>query len=577
MCRYVGTPTLTEDFVHKRYLSLLFFPAVLCAQVVTPLPAGTQPAPDPTLACTIEGAAVDASTGQPVRNASIVLRPGPGSSSSATASAASTDNEGKFAIKGIVAGTYRLTAAHSGYLQTEYGARRPGGSGSTISLSPEQTLRALVLRMYRQGVIAGRVVDDAGDSVERAQVSALQYQYVGRDRQLLQTDSTNTDDQGNYRIFGLAPGRYILRAQTQSLIMGQTSDVQSEYAYLPAYYPGTSDESLATPLDLGAGAQLPGIDFTLAKSRVYRVQLQVQNQTGAAGRIMVMLQARQAVFTPGSSRINPVDAKNKLDLRNISPGSYILMASMSDQNQIYSGRVDIEVVDRDLENIVIPLRPCPELAGEVKTEDDAPINFASLRVTLASPTSVRVSTGGLVTSAIGFGTSVAEKVGDDGKFVLHDIFPDSPRPTVSPLPDGFYVKSIQLNDQEVLESGLDFSHGAGGPLRFVLSGKAGTVQGVVGDDDDNPAASATVVLVPKSDTRRALPQFYKIATTNQQGQFTIRNVDPGDYRVFAWEDVETGAWLDPDFVKPFDSKATGLTVDPSGHPQFRLKSIPAGK
>jgi hypothetical protein len=88
---------------------------------------------------------------------------------------------------------------------------------------------------------------------------------------------------------------------------------------------------------------------------------------------------------------------------------------------------------------------------------------------------------------------------------------------------------------------------------------------------------ATVVLIPKSEKRRSNVQFYKTATSDQKGLFTIKSVDPGDYKAYAWEDVETQAWMDPEFVKPVESKGTTITVDPSGQHQLQLKAIPAEK
>jgi hypothetical protein len=85
------------------------------------------------------------------------------------------------------------------------------------------------------------------------------------------------------------------------------------------------------------------------------------------------------------------------------------------------------------------------------------------------------------------------------------------------------------------------------------------------------------VLIPKSEKRRSNVQFYKTATTDQKGLFTIKSVDPGDYKAYAWEDVETQAWMDPEFVKPVESKGTAVTVDPSGQHQLQLKAIPAEK
>jgi uncharacterized surface anchored protein len=180
-------------------------------------------------------------------------------------------------------------------------------------------------------------------------------------------------------------------------------------------------------------------------------------------------------------------------------------------------------------------------------------------------------------SSFTFGTSARAKVAEDGKFNLTNIFADANRLSVTGLPAGFYVKAMQMGSQDVLESAPDFGNAQGSGLRITVSGKAGTATGTVTDAADKPVGGATVVLIPKSEKRRSNVQFYKTATTDQKGLFTIKSVDPGDYKAYAWEDVETQAWMDPEFVKPVESKGTAVTVDPSGQHQMQLKAIPAEK
>jgi hypothetical protein len=52
---------------------------------------------------------------------------------------------------------------------------------------------------------------------------------------------------------------------------------------------------------------------------------------------------------------------------------------------------------------------------------------------------------------------------------------------------------------------------------------------------------------------------------------------PGDYQLLAWEDVESGAPSDPDFVKPFEAQAKSVKLDVSGHEAVQLKAIPTSE
>jgi protocatechuate 3,4-dioxygenase beta subunit len=490
-----------------------------------------------------------------------------------------TDTQGRFAIREIVPGIYRLTISRSGYVQTEYGSRGQGGAGTPLTLAARQSLASLEVRLRRHGVIAGRVVDDTGEPVERTQVSAMRYRYVNGERQMVTVGSDSTDDQGNYRIFGLEPGRYYVRAApgasgfSISTATVSASQSQPQLSYLPVYYPGTTDQSLAVPVEVESGKQVTALAFTLTLSRSYRLQAQVQDAAGVTGSIMGVLRPRNGMMTPGESRFSTADGKSRINLQGVAPGSYTLtVAATAEQGKAYGGRVDVDIADRDETDLVVALSPGLELPGEIRVEESPEVALSSLHVTASTSSLTRLMTG---SATYTFGSSANEKVGEDGKFLLPGLSPDKADLNVTGLPDGFYIKSIQLGDQEILESGLDLSKGAAGPLRIVLRGDAATLEGSVSDNDSKPMAAATVVLIPKSESRRRAAKFYKTAVTDQQGHFTLKSVEPGEYKIYAWEDVETMAWMDVDFVKPVEGKGVAVTVDAGSRQQLQLKAIAA--
>jgi len=143
----------------------------------------------------------------------------------------------------------------------------------------------------------------------------------------------------------------------------------------------------------------------------------------------------------------------------------------------------------------------------------------------------------------------------DRSFVLQGAAADSLNVVVSGLPDGFYVKAIKWGEVDVLATGLDASKAVAQPLEIVVSPNAAEVKGTVQNSKTNqPAPGATVVLVPQEKERREQSTFYKMTTADQHGSYTFQGVPPGDYKAFAWEDLEMGAYMDPDFMKPLESK-----------------------
>jgi len=50
---------------------------------------------------------------------------------------------------------------------------------------------------------------------------------------------------------------------------------------------------------------------------------------------------------------------------------------------------------------------------------------------------------------------------------------------------------------------------------------------------------------------------------DQNGQYTLKNMHPGSYKLFAVDNVEPGQGQDPDFVKSVDDKGETITVKDS--------------
>jgi hypothetical protein len=69
----------------------------------------------------------------------------------------------------------------------------------------------------------------------------------------------------------------------------------------------------------------------------------------------------------------------------------------------------------------------------------------------------------------------------------------------------------------------------------------------------------------------------KLVTTDANGNFTLHGLPPGDYKIFAWEEVETNAWMDRDYRQPFDSLSASAKVDQSTTPMVTLRLIERGR
>jgi hypothetical protein len=164
---------------------------------------------------------------------------------------------------------------------------------------------------------------------------------------------------------------------------------------------------------------------------------------------------------------------------------------------------------------------------------------------------------------------------DDGRFSANNLVATEYRVNVGGIPPGAYLKSVKMGETDVLANGLDLKRGVSADaLEVVVSPAAAVVQGVAMAADGKPAIGATVVLIP-DEARRGRNYLYRTASTDQLGRFSLAGLAPGDYKLFAWEDVEFGIWLDADFLRAQESNGQSVKLAEKDQQNLQVKVIPA--
>lgn len=535
----------------------------LCSQQPPAAPTETKPEDR----CAVEGQVLSSATGEPIRKAELALHgTEPSRGGMPVTYSGASDAAGKFTIADVEPGKYHLLVHRTGFVDMQYGARGPGRPGTTLSLRPGQRLKDTVFRLIPHAVIAGRIVDEDDEPAVSVAVQAMRYRYLTGKRQLVNAGFAHTNDLGEYRIYGLAPGRYYLVAEYVRFTDGTAVDrtaVPAAESYVPTYYPGTPDAATAATVEAGPGMQLRGVNFALSKAKTVRVRGHLNNLTGA-GRQNVIL----AFFPRGQSRfmsMNPnhmTDSRGDFEINGVRPGTYTLEANLWAEDNIYSARQEVAVGESNVDNLVVTLAPGADLSGQFVVEGTAQPDLSGVSVYLRSH------------EDSDFGSMAMARSVTDNAFTISNVGSEVYSLQVGRLPDGYWIKSVRMGEEEVRISGIDLTRGQAAPLIITIAPNAGQIDGAVIDGKQQPAAGASVVLVPEPKLRDQ-DWAYKTTTSDQNGRFSLKNLDPGEYKLFAWEDVEYGEYMDPDFLKPVEDRGQDVSVHEGSRESVQLNLIPA--
>ena len=192
--------------------------SVLISLAMALLAAGQTSAPVATGVVT--GRVVDAATGEPIPGAIVSLsrvQPSPGAGRTSAAVPAEsavlrsltnqTNVNGAFEIAGVPSGRWRVQVLKDGYVAF-------GATSSHVIEVGGGVVRVRDVQIDRGGAIEGRVRDARGTPMVRVSVLAMQ-QLRNRDGtvQLTSGASGQTNDLGEFRVSGLAPGLYVVLAE----------------------------------------------------------------------------------------------------------------------------------------------------------------------------------------------------------------------------------------------------------------------------------------------------------------------------------------------------------------------------
>lgn len=459
-----------------------------------------------------------------------------------------TDNAGKFVFSEVEPGSFRLYVQLDGYVRQEYGQRTLQTSGTPLTLNAGDVLKDLNIRLTPAGNVGGRIMDNLGKPAAGVPLRLLKvtYNQVGQ-RTLQNVSSSGTNDRGEYRFYWVTPGRYYLAGGTPQGIPANPNPNESGDNYTFTYYPGVQDISRANAVEILPGGELVA-DFIVPKQQLYIIRGRIVDPASALPppSASIALAYQQLTGQNAMFSRNPFynAATGAFELREVLPGPYVVYANTLGG----SARAPVEVVNANIEGVVLTVNAGINIAGRVSVENGGvPTTGARLQL--------RPMVGGSPTLIGNFPSTPA--INPDGTFTINNVLPGQYR-IVPQVPNGYYVKQLRFDRTDALNQPVDvIQRGQDAPtMDVVLSTNVSQIEGVVNNSRLQAAAGVTVVLVP--DANRDRVELYKTATSDQSGRFTLRNIAPGDYKLFAWEDLEPSGYFDPDFLRR--SEASGKAV-----------------
>ena len=498
----------------------------------------------------------NSATGEPVKKARVTLAP---IAPRTDAYAATTDASGHFLIDEVDAGRFSLIASHSGFTQP----KSPHGvpkSNTVLTLEKGQKMKEIVIKLAPEGVISGRILDTDGDPLDGVTIECMSIEYQRGKRQLVTSHRTNANELGEFRLPYVEAGKYIIRATySQFEILAQERPARAAGAgqaakerYVTTYYPSTMNPINASPIEVSPGAQIGGITITLMRTRTFSVKGHVNAASEQSSRQSSVFLSQRGELQPQNMTMGAeIDPQGRFQLDGVAPGSYVLFAG--DEHTV--ARMPLEVHDENIEGIELSPQPYGEILVRAIIDGDGDLKRAPHQFSRSSRTSGRSGTCQPQDDS----PCKFTRIGGDGPY---DVLPVG-------LPVDFYVKSARLGEQDVLDTGFDFTPGVTGVLTLVLSPNSGQIEGSVASAKDEPAIGAKIMLIP-ADSHQS-PTRYKTADTDQNGHFIIKGVAPGEYKIYAWEDIEDGAYQDPDFMKPYESDGQTLSIKEHAHETVQLK------
>ncbi len=517
----------------------------------------------------IRGRVVAAPANTPLRRVQMVLQ---WSGDDSFRRVTLTDAQGRYEFTELPVGRFSLSAGTPGYVGLQYGQRRPNESGTPIQIREGETASSIDFALPRGSVIAGRITDELGQPLVQAQVQARRFRYNESGRRTLVPVNpiVATDDRGEFRLFGLMPGEYLVQASVRQAVSqpgASTNPNQPMEGFQPTFFPSTPNAAEAQPITLGI-AQETNIQIALTATRLVRVTGTVRDaQDRPAFPAQVTLWTRMTDFSApfsvgeGGNTSVTTTTDGSFSFSGVVPGEY----SLEVRNRVpggigpsppsEAGFLAVTVRGDDLSGLRLTTSRGSTVSGRVVWEGSSPrtgIGQVPIQLRASAQSADSLFPGTI---------QLSPNLDESGDFQIGGVYG---RAYVGvPLPSNFNwtVKSVTLDGEDITDTPVDASLRSVEGVRITLTDRLSHLSGHVADANGRPVMQYVVVLQPadQKDVRTAA-RFVRTVRPDTEGRFEIRAVRPGRYFATAIEAIEDGRQFSPEFQKELRRGAKEVTV-----------------
>lgn len=544
--------------------------AAAAAHAQAQQPAGT---------ATVRGTVTAEDTGEPIRGASVhvwVVPPGRSDSEGAVHLSTTSDANGAFAFSEVPAGSASLAAMKDGFynlglLDADDPKRRVT---PRFRLARGETVEKVPLTLGRGGAVAGRVLDEHGEPATGVEILLLR-KPPGGGRLTSISLTVRSDDTGAFRLSGLQPGDYVVRATPEFKIQSRPPGPAERDGFAPTYFPGTTSISAATIIHVRGGEETTGVTFSVVTARLTSIRGRVTEANGEPAATTPVVMVYPLGGAPAGGSGSRAAADGTFEISKLPPGRYRIVAREGRnpwRTVTRAGVIEVNIDGTDVDDVAISLRFGSGVTGHIEFDGSEPMRRPLLLHLVpdhdggsdiwVAPVEVQVP--GSFTIANVFGRRfVRLRTTGPSSIPLEVMHARASSPGAPPPP--IAIAAVLVDGEDVTDRAIELD---GRPVSLTvhltsrLTEVSGTVQRsitVVGG-----ATRTRVVLFPDDPTRwHEESVSIRVAPVADDGRFLVRGAPPGDdYLIVAVDGLRAAGYLpEPAVLKALKPLATSIRLD----------------